>query len=88
MTQNHDREREAQEQAEAAAAQGTTATEEVQAPQTSSTGAIPKTGAGNAGKKQAPRLPYDINDPAYHRINPNDMDDMVSMTLHLSLIHI
>ena len=76
------REREAQELAEAAAAQGTTATDEVLAPQTSSTGAIPKTGTGNAGKKQAPRVPYDINDPAYHRIDPNDMDDMVSITLH------
>ena len=76
------REREAKEQEEVAAAQGTTmATEETTAPQTTSTGAIPKT-SGNTGK-QKPRLPYDINDPAYHRIDPNDMEDMVSMTLHI-----
>ena len=83
IAQRH-RKREAREQAEAAAAQGATATEEVLAPRTSSTGAIAKTGTGTTGKKDAPCVPYDVNDPAYHRINPDDMDDMVSMTLHAS----
>ena len=92
IAQRH-REREAKEQAEAAAAQRATATEEVLAPRTSSMGAIAKT--GTSGRTDAPRVPYDVNDPAYHRINPNDMDDMVSITLqptwtsrYLSLIHI
>ena len=67
IAQRH-REREAKERAEAAAAQGATATEEVLAPRTSSTGAIAKTGTGTTGRTDAPRVPYDVNDPAYHRI--------------------
>ena len=66
------REREARELAEAAAAQGTTATEEIPAPRTSNTGAIAKTGPTTA-RTDAPRIPYDVNDPAYHRIDPDDI---------------